>query len=895
VLLPWRQAVVCQKMAQRIQKRIRGFLARKWVADWFYTRNNIVIVWQAHSRRFVANKHTYPMLAREKAFATKIQKIIRGKLARLRCARLSRNLAATRIQTLWRGVVGRLFTDKLWLQATVIPVQSMYRKRLALKRFVSIKMEFNNAALKIQKKFRNWYSRRRLGDRLFVREMESRMFNIRMLTSEEELCQENLTKGMERLVNNKFKEKAQAATKALLTAESAIYMKECDLTEFKRQSEILSARAREQGFDVELEKNIKDCREELTALKLQYVFEQSAEVHRQDEVLEDQVAAIEQWAAHRNRVAEWRSDQYDERRHLNYKRELLARRRAKRIAVAEERRRWAVTYTTSDGKPDKKRRYGAPWDPSVFAGPDKAVYSGGAGVNLLAHIQKAKEVASAARGGGGGGGSAQTAAGSMDSTLRSVNQTLDQVGLQTYLEEVNLYEKLLAPIASIMQQTMGVNPMGLSNLAESGWGEQGDRALEAFQTIGIGIDEDAGGGGDGSSSHSSSRSGRGGNRSSRGSSALGGPLATLSRAPSYRCSSSSSSSHQKQQQRDGGSASRGSGGRSAPLLLMNGTASSNVGGDSSSIASTRQSSFSSLPVGSPAHDGMKVGGRMAAAAAGVLHSASRQTSFNSSGIADEGFSFDSGGGGGMEGTDSSAEPNPTPTAREILDAFKARKKKTRKSYLPALDAHSIMYEHQRPKKEQQRGIADELGDLDRLFKQQAAWQQELQEQQKAKAKEKEKEASRSSPTRRYAGSGLAGAGAGVVALDGGGGGASAAANNNKFKAASTTALVTSKLKNAIAAASSTAMGGAGHGSNEQQQQQGQGQGQGQGQAFWVDNTQAERAAEEARHRAYVEQRRSRKKQVVRSSTIPWQLLDELDGAKVRFENEMLYHDFNHKY
>lgn len=134
------------------------------------------------------------------------------------------------------------------------------------------------------------------------------MFNIRMLTSEEELCQEYLTKSMERLVKNQFKEKAEKATKALIDCEGDIYMKENDLTEFHRQVEILSARARAQGFDVELAKNIKDTRAELTALKLKYLFELSPEVHRADEALEDQVFEVESWAAHRNRVSSWRSE-----------------------------------------------------------------------------------------------------------------------------------------------------------------------------------------------------------------------------------------------------------------------------------------------------------------------------------------------------------------------------------------------------------------------------------------------------------------------------------------------------------------------------------------------------------------------------------------------------------
>ena len=308
ILLPWKKAVLCQKMAQRIQKRIRGLLTRKWVAEWFHTRNSIVITWQAHSRRYVSNKHVFPMLENEKKCAIKIQKIVRSKIARIKFMKKLQTICIIRIQALWRGVVGRLYTDKLWLNKIVIPLQSIYRRLIAQKRFQLIKKEFNLASTIIQKKFRNYYSKIKMGDKLFHREMQYRMNNIRLLTSEEELCQEFLTKSMERLIKNDYKIKAEKATKQLINCESEIYLKENDLTEYKRQIEILSSRARSQGFDAELTKNIHDTRNELTDLKLKYIFELCVDVHKADEMLEDQVREVETWAAGRNRLAEWRAD-----------------------------------------------------------------------------------------------------------------------------------------------------------------------------------------------------------------------------------------------------------------------------------------------------------------------------------------------------------------------------------------------------------------------------------------------------------------------------------------------------------------------------------------------------------------------------------------------------------
>jgi hypothetical protein len=76
----------------------------------------------------------------------------------------------------------------------------------------------------------------------------------------------------------------------------------------------------------------------------------------------------------------------------------------KRLQIAEQRRRWKVCentslsiptgagihgeddaddamvqvkYYTPSGKPDKKRPIGRPWDPSIFAGPEREIFCGG--------------------------------------------------------------------------------------------------------------------------------------------------------------------------------------------------------------------------------------------------------------------------------------------------------------------------------------------------------------------------------------------------------------------------------------------------------------------------------------------------------------------------------------
>lgn len=131
--------------------------------------------------------------------------------------------------------------------------------------------------------------------------------------------------------------------------------------------------------------------------------------------------------------------------------------------VAYERRKWQVLFYTSDGKPDKKRRPGKEWDPSVYAGAEKMVYSGGNGVNLMSHIKNGEIL--------------------KPGTNESVEKSINNLALQTYLEEVNHYEQLLNPITDILAKTMG-GPPKHAQPEDLGWGEEGKKLAPALLGIG---------------------------------------------------------------------------------------------------------------------------------------------------------------------------------------------------------------------------------------------------------------------------------------------------------------------------------------------------------------------------------------------------------------------------
>lgn len=474
--------------------------------------------------------------------------------------------------------------------------------------------------------------------------------------------------------------------------------------------------------------------------------------------------------------------QYDERRHLNYKREILARRRAKRIAIAEERRRWAVLYYTSDGKPDKRRRPGRPWEASVFAGGDKATYSGGSGVNLMAHIQKEKLA---------------RAAGSefKMGSIKSVEQTLQQVSLQTYLEEVNLYEQLLNPIAEIMEKNMGINPMGLSALAQNGWGAEGAKMVPALQEIG----------------------------------AI--PPATAPKK-SFSRSASASASFKSEVGSSLGSQ------RNSDIIPPE---------DQHKIVMFNNSRKVSMTGSAPAPLPRNVTWKMDAPSSSSL-SASR---------------------GAPRGEEVELRPGLAATPLEVLKAAKARKQAARKSFLPALDAHTYLYDHQRPP--EQTAYIGDLKTLDRLYVKQAQdarLGRVITDRRASAAVEKLSPVPSSSSAVPNARSQAPRGSQQLMPL-----GVSMQQLIGTERSSRDRAVKDVALPHALASGVEAP----------------------DGEVYWTDIHKESREEAERQRLAAVEARRARKRNLTRTSTIPWELLDSLDGAKQRFENEKLYHEFNHKY
>ena len=461
-LKPWKNIIRTMLAARTIQRIAKGMITRKWVARWVNTRNLTIGCIQATYRRYISNKRLRPKQAREWKCATDIQRIVRGKLGRLRSTRRRYAVAAIHIQALWRGVTARVRSDRAWLNKVVVPIQTMVRSKLAKGGLDKMRAEMNAAALVIQKKFRCYSATQKVGEMLRRRENEYRMDNIAQLTTDGEMVQEKIEKMITRLLRRDFQGEATDTLKRMLDAMRDIYDQENSMVEMNRQMEILSPRAITMGYYQELSRNNIDLRNKLTSSKIDCLFDKTLKVRKIDSLVDFNMHDIELVAEHRTAVSQFREWEYADRRDRAYQRDLLYRSRIKRQSIAEERRRWKVLFYTPDGKPDKRRRPGRPWDPSILAGKDKETYSA-SNIDIFSSIPDSNK----------------TKPGSKE----SIEQTLNTMSLQTYLQEVNAYEQLLQPIQDILQNNLGA-PIGKPAPQDLGWGDEGKKLAPAMWKIG---------------------------------------------------------------------------------------------------------------------------------------------------------------------------------------------------------------------------------------------------------------------------------------------------------------------------------------------------------------------------------------------------------------------------
>jgi hypothetical protein len=290
-----RYVVRCAQMAATIQRFVRGMITRRWVRKWYLLRRHFTIRIQRAFRRFRSNKYLMPILKFEVKAAVKIQSVVRMRIAKVRCEEKLLNFMATIIQCSWRGCVARAYSDKLWLNKIVIPIQSWIRRFVCWRSFQRKYKKYANAATLIQKQFRSWQVTRMMSRRLFQRETNYRVETTKLLGLAEEQIGNKIARLKQNLKKKGYRELLVQTHTDFQESYRHIDSIEKDLMELQHQKEQLSPRSLQLGWRIEMRDQGVHLRQNLSASKLDFVLNKSLNLLNLNEAVEKHVREIEEY------------------------------------------------------------------------------------------------------------------------------------------------------------------------------------------------------------------------------------------------------------------------------------------------------------------------------------------------------------------------------------------------------------------------------------------------------------------------------------------------------------------------------------------------------------------------------------------------------------------------
>jgi hypothetical protein len=379
----WKEFLVKSAAVVKIQRVARGFVTRRLVRRWFARRNHMVVIVQSLVRRYLARKHARILREIYDCAALIIQKVFRGVLTRraLRLQRLHR--AAAMIQRLWRGAVGRARADRLWVNRCATKVQRLGRGMLDRLRSQALRKELNGAARQLQRHFRGLQARRVRNRLLWERDLDQRRMLIKVLFAEFYYWSQEAKRWRSILDRERIDEKCAPATilsrnlsfleltrrrvedlmQQCRSAREQIRVLEFDFLALQKERRLVSPRAVEQGWALELDKYVLQYRSRVTNAKLDYLFGPNLELSRireRKEALEAQQAealrmarAVEKWREEelsamwkvRHALPAARPGLTDPAQRDNEIR-WRTMKRQKQMRVAEEKRKWTLRFYT---------------------------------------------------------------------------------------------------------------------------------------------------------------------------------------------------------------------------------------------------------------------------------------------------------------------------------------------------------------------------------------------------------------------------------------------------------------------------------------------------------------------------------------------------------------------
>ena len=348
----------------------------------------------------------------------------------------------------------RCRVDRLWLCRVAVVIQSAMRRAIARTYVAVLRRDLSTAAVRIQRRYRQWVARRLFGERLWEREIRYRSECVHRTASAVVSAEDELVKMAKRLNKARLIKKTEALVDDVFARHNAVFDLQRDMVEMRRQLETASPRSQQMGWTISMAEDLQGLRGRLTDMKLDCIFNVSSELAKLDAILEAKVEDIEATVRRRNKFNRWREAEESRLYKIVHERGAAARAKLQVMDVASERRKWRVVHYTRNGKPLKSHN-------NSKSGSDrmsKATYSAGCDVDLLA-------------------GSRPISAPHADTSV-TVNESISKYSLKVYHEQVALYEKLLNPISEILGTYLSKVQMS------SGYGAEGVQFTNTLANIG---------------------------------------------------------------------------------------------------------------------------------------------------------------------------------------------------------------------------------------------------------------------------------------------------------------------------------------------------------------------------------------------------------------------------